>query len=432
MMTNVLDNLDIIKQIGKGSFSNVYLCGMNDIFDEKFIIKEICINKLVSKYISNNSYGNNRIVKQLEKVSKRQKENISDVKPKITPYENNHLQKIVDNDNEENYYYNRLKELIDSEVEVLNMLDNNNVIKFYGSLYQDDIYYLRMEYCNKGDVYDMLKRGELKMDRIIIEFIKQTICGLCYIHNQNFIHRDIKLHNILVKEYNGELCFKISDFGFACYDLNEKKSQKKILCKKYFKLCGTPYYMAPELILNMKSLENFTQFQEENNTKIKKSYLFYDKKVDMWSYGICLYELLFNALPFPNVKSVKELDCFYKGELVGDPQKYIDDLYMKKRLDTRFKKLLSMLLQINPKYRASSDDVMKYTNETFLQNKDFNLKISQIEMPIENMKLKEHVVYNPINKEMLVSDSWIKINNSISLVMKLSVQKGFLDWLLNK
>ena len=149
------DDYEVIKQIGRGSFSNVYLCKQeiplfiseSDDHDELFIIKEININKLVKSYILKNGGGN---IKRIGRVKKVNDDNIG---VNITPYETDD---VLDNA-EQDYYYKRLQELIESEIEILTNLDHPNVIKFYGYTKQNGIYYLRMEYCNGGDVYEFLK-----------------------------------------------------------------------------------------------------------------------------------------------------------------------------------------------------------------------------------------------------------------------------------
>ena len=301
---------DIIKQIGKGSFSNVYLCKQkyhilidNGYKDDLFIIKEININELVKNYMK----GKNKV-----------KNKVNNVGIAITPCDEYEYEY-----EERNYYYKKLEELIDGEIDVLTMLDHENVVKFYGYTKKKGIYYLRMEYCNHGDVYELLKSNinncDLKIKRnsfnggscdFLYEFIKQTATGLKYIHSKNIIHRDLKLHNILIKSGNNGLKFKISDFGFACYDISDKNEDfdlDDLLSKKYYKLCGTPYYMAPEIVLNMKYMENINISEP-----IKKFKIFYDKSIDIWSYGICIYELIFNILPFSNIKNMNDMYLFYK------------------------------------------------------------------------------------------------------------------------
>ena len=116
------------------------------------------------------------------------------------------------------------------------------------------------------------------------EFIRQSSYGLKYLHDKNIIHRDIKLHNILMTQYDNKLIFKISDFGFSCFDLCslkrenvDKVDKEDILSQKYFKLSGTPYYMAPEIICNLKKFANiffviyviYYLFQKKKSWNIK-------------------------------------------------------------------------------------------------------------------------------------------------------------------
>ena len=177
-----------------------------------------------------------------------------------------------------------------------------------------------MEYCNYGDLYTILKKqtkdksilSNFKLrnifggfeDIFIKKFLKDTVSGLKYLHDLNIIHRDIKLHNVLIKnEVGNNFLFKLSDFGFACFDIDTKLNESlnseldfsaSALKKKYYKLCGTPYYMAPEIILNIEEFDQISTPQkvtlgERNKFLDDKMVKFYDKKVDLWSYGICLY-----------------------------------------------------------------------------------------------------------------------------------------------
>lgn len=470
-----------IKQIGRGSFSNVYLCKHNRIStilmeesyinDDLFIIKEININTLVKKYASKNS-GDTPSNYVLQNIQNRinNKNNESPFKIDITPYTHKYRTASVNpkfyKGGEYDYYSDRLRDLIDSEVDILMMLDHTNIIKCYDYSIENDIHYLHMEYCDQGDVYAMLKESKKYNRNIygglsskyIYDFIKQTLSGLLYIHQKNIIHRDIKLHNILIKSLGNDLLYKISDFGFACYDMSNENintdDYDEKIANKYFKLCGTPYYMAPEIILNMNYLENFTKFDDNSLKSTNK--IFYSKKIDIWSYGICLYELIFNSLPFPNVKNLKELESFYKSE----PQIYIDNILNRYKIDEHLKNILQMILKVDPNLRCSIEELMTYIelNIKNILTIKYNYNIeSELDTIINsndntyniiNNKLKTHIVENPIdqstqtinkstletiNKSMLetinISESWEEINKSSSLILKMSLKKGFMDWL---
>jgi len=485
-----IDKFNIVKHIGKGSFSNVYLCKaeldslLNDIYDyEKYyIIKQININVLVDKYMSN-SKSEYRFQKMT------QKKGNSNVSVNITPYSKNNIM-VSSKSTEKDYYYYKLKGLIESEIDVLCMLSHSAIIKFNDYTLLNNIYYLNLEYCDKGDVYYMLKNENEEIDTdFIYEFTKQTSDGLAYMHTNDIIHRDIKLQNILVKtnyvsntsKIKYKYVFKLSDFGFSCYDMNSLKNKKdsydldELLCKKYYKLCGTPYFMAPEIVLNLHKLENFTFYDENKKINLTE---FYDKRIDIWSYGICLYELIMNKMPFSNIKNFKDLEKLYKNE---DIQIYIDSK-IDVITDITFNSILYMSLKVNPDTRCYIDDICNKIHNTNVVKK---IQINDNEEEQNDSSffdILKHIVSNPINtlqntfsslnsnnhntnsnnqitnvkyskqeieKEVstykndkkqddknryssYLMNSWEEINNSSSLMLKLSVQKGFLEWLSKK
>ena len=89
--------------------------------------------------------------------------------------------------------------------------------------------------------------------------------GIAYCHSKNIVHRDIKLENVII---NQDCCIKIIDFGFSIAIPKDKRLSI---------YCGTPSYMAPEMI--------------------KKSH-YYGDAVDVWALGILLYTLLHGRFPF--------------------------------------------------------------------------------------------------------------------------------------
>lgn len=457
-ITDELLNYEVIRQIGKGSFSNVFLC-KNDMplhisesenHEELFIIKEINLNELAKKYIIKSKPKEHfKSENEETKAKVKQTQTSFGGKVTITPYNEMRMNDEINDirSREYEYYFNRLKQLIESEIEILCSVDHKNIIKFYGYTYIKGIFYLRMEYCNGGDVYEYLKKND-DMNRnsfngitneFLYEFIKQTTDALVYLHEKNIIHRDIKLHNVLMKGKNNPI-FKISDFGFACYDLTSISDFDKddILVKKYYKLCGTPYYMAPEIILNMNKLENGPK---DKDIILNKDF-FYNKKIDVWSYGICIYEMMFNILPFSNIKNVEDLEKFYRSVFVQD----IIERRVKKKncLNEDFKTLLLNMLKIDYKQRYSIKDVdnfvktFTFNNLTLDKTKELQDLINCKEHNYkQNEKMKEHIVKNPVNNNIKNNErlkepgeSWEKINKSSSLIMKMSVQNGFLKWLL--
>ena len=143
---------------------------------------------------------------------------------------------------------------------------------------------------------------------------KQLIEGIGYCHSLNICHRDIKLENIIIDEYKKIV---IIDFGFAT------KMQNNQFLKIF---CGTPSYMAPEIVKKQK---------------------YNGINADMWSLGILLYILLIGSYPFIG-ENERDL---YKNIIKGEFN------YKTIKISEEAKFLINSLLQIDPKSRPSCDQV---------------------------------------------------------------------------
>ncbi|EGR28347.1 protein kinase domain protein [Ichthyophthirius multifiliis] len=192
---------------------------------------------------------------------------------------------------------------------------------------------LIMEYIGNNSLYQYLKNK--KKNQLLIYDVKkifrQIIQGVDYIHQKNVCHRDIKLENLLLDD---DLNIKIIDFGFAVCSPHDRKLNS---------FCGTPSYMAPEII---KKVEYSGQ------------------KVDIWSCGIVLYILVCGKFPF---KGYDEKDL-YRKILKNNYQ-------IPSFVDNQTKTLLKKLLSQNPEDRPQSWQVKTYlfifNFQLFLISKDF-------------------------------------------------------------
>ena len=130
-----------------------------------------------------------------------------------------------------------------------------------------------MEFCSGGDFTHFQKKRAIK-EIHIHNYMKQLADGLKYLMENQILHRDLKPQNILITE-GGFL--KISDFGLA----KEYSNMSNKLKQTY---CGSPMYMAPEILHYQK----------------------YDNKSDLWSVGIILYEMITGTPPY-HVKNFYQL-----------------------------------------------------------------------------------------------------------------------------
>ncbi|KAM8960709.1 LIM domain kinase 2 [Pelodytes ibericus] len=165
-----------------------------------------------------------------------------------------------------------------TEVKVMRSLDHPNVLRFIGVLYKDRRLNLLTEYIECGTLKDFL-RGDTCPWQQKVSFAKDISCGMAYLHSVNIIHRDLNSHNCLIK-LDGTVV--VADFGLSRLILEEKprppldrpptkkRTLRKSDRKKRYTVVGNPYWMAPEM-LNGKQ---------------------YDEKVDVFSFGIVLCEII--------------------------------------------------------------------------------------------------------------------------------------------
>lgn len=181
-----------------------------------------------------------------------------------------------------------LKNRLSIEIELMQKYNNNiNIVKLYDVLYSEkkDYLYMILEYCDSGDLSYFIKNNKLTEEQLKY-YMNQLKNGLKYLRDNNIIHRDIKPKNILLTDKNRIL--KICDFGFAKSVINDSLMDT---------LCGSPLYMAPEIINNKK----------------------YNIKSDLWSIGIILYEMIYNNHPLGDPINILDLMDKIKNKKIVYP-----------------------------------------------------------------------------------------------------------------
>jgi len=141
-------------------------------------------------------------------------------------------------------------------------------------LEDDDNYYIVSEFIRGGELFDRIVNLKQFNESKTLHVIHQILLALNYIHKNGIMHRDLKPENILLEsEEAGNLDIKLSDFGFATY-------YKPAGGEGVSLQCGSPLYMAPEIIRS----EDYTE------------------RVDIWSTGVIAYILLSGRPPFGGKK----------------------------------------------------------------------------------------------------------------------------------
>ncbi|XP_041066305.1 cGMP-dependent protein kinase 1-like [Carcharodon carcharias] len=205
----------------------------------------------------------------------------------------------------------RQQEHIRSEKQIMQEAHCDFIVRLYRTFRDHKYLYMLMEACLGGELWTILRdRGSF--DDATTRFY--TACVLeafAYLHSKGVIYRDLKPENIIL---NHRGYAKLVDFGFA----------KKIgFGKKTWTFCGTPEYVAPEIILNKG----------------------HDSSADYWSLGILMYELLTGSPPFSGSDPMQTYNIILRG---------IDMIEFPKKITKNAGTLIKKLCRDNPSERLGN------------------------------------------------------------------------------
>jgi len=236
---------------------------------------------------------------------------------------------------------------IQYETELMKRFNHKNITKILEVFNDEEYMLIIMEYINGGNLFSFVKKRRKLSEKMAKFLFRQIILGIQHIHSKNVVHRDIKLENILIDFDNN---VKICDFGIGKVLENEDE----LLYDK----CGTPMYMAPEIILA----------NDDNGYK--------GFPVDIWSSGITLYIMLSGSLPF-NIKNknnnkedmalnrIKDKNnIFLQNQIVNVKPKEIENISIEA------KNLLKGLLNKNPSKRLTCSQIL---NHPWLKHSNNNM-----------------------------------------------------------
>jgi MAP/microtubule affinity-regulating kinase len=152
---------------------------------------------------------------------------------------------------------------------LLQSLKHPSIVKVLGTFDAPFKFYIMMDLVSGGSLRQLLaEQPSPGLGEVMSRDLFEQICdGVNYCHGRNVVHRDLKLENILMNPETG--CAKLIDFGFA---LQLKSADQRLRV-----FCGTPSYMAPELVMG-KEYSGFC--------------------TDMWALGVVLYGMLVGHVPF--------------------------------------------------------------------------------------------------------------------------------------
>ncbi|KAM9399714.1 serine/threonine-protein kinase DCLK2 isoform 7-T7 [Salvelinus alpinus] len=213
--------------------------------------------------------------------------------------------------------------LIENEVAVLRRVKHPNIIQLIDEVDTPTELYLVMELVKGGDLFDAITSSTKYTERDASVMVFNLAGALKYLHSMNIVHRDIKPENLLVCEYlDGTKSLKLGDFGLAT-----------VVEGPLHTVCGTPTYVAPEIIAEAG----------------------YGLKVDIWATGVITYILLCGFPPFRSEDNLQEdlFDQILVGRL-DFPAPYWDNV------TDSAKELIGRMLQVNVEARYTAQDILSH------------------------------------------------------------------------
>ena len=264
----------------------------------------------------------------------------------------------------------KMKNIAFRENEIVTRFHHINVINVFELIEDKENFYIIMEYCQNGELFEYIVKNKKLSDVEASMFFYQLINGVSYIHKKGVAHRDLKPENILLTK---DKVLKIIDFG-----LSHEVNGDSLLKTK----CGSPSYAAPELI-NDKNYNGF--------------------KIDTWCCGIILYSMVCGYLPFDGENSTE----LFKSILKCEPE-YPDFL------SKNCKKLIKSILVTDPNKRITLEEIK--LSDFYLQGKEF-CKINY-NINLEELDKKSYLIKEEDNRDKItyVSDDNESIKENINKI----------------
>ncbi|XP_056627925.1 phosphorylase b kinase gamma catalytic chain, liver/testis isoform [Triplophysa dalaica] len=265
------------------------------------------------------------------------------------------------------------------EIHVLNLVNGHpSIITLIDSYETTTFIFLVFDLMRRGELFDYLTEKVTLSEKETRSMMRALLEAVQYLHSLNIVHRDLKPENVLLDD---EGHIKLSDFGFSVQlQPNEKLRE----------LCGTPGYLAPEIL----------------KCSMDETHEGYGKEVDLWACGVILFTLLAGSPPFWHRKQLLMLRMIMEGRYQFSSPEWDD------RSDT-VKDLISRLLVVEPTFRLTAEQALAHPFFLQYQKEEVRLfsprKTFRVLIVTVLACIRMQCRYNrarPLTKELLARDPY--------------------------
>ncbi|CAF2175964.1 hypothetical protein HID58_026696 [Brassica napus] len=190
----------------------------------------------------------------------------------------------------------KVRDSLLKEISILRTIDHPNIIRLHEAIETGDRIFLVLEYCSGGDLAEYINLHGKVSEPVAKHFMRQLALGLQALQEKHCIHRDLKPQNLLLSSKEVTPLLKIGDFGFARSLTPEAMAET---------FCGSPLYMAPEIIRNRK----------------------YDAKADLWSAGAILFQLVTGKPPFDGTNQFQLFHNIVRDTELKFPEDALNEIH---------------------------------------------------------------------------------------------------------
>lgn len=215
----------------------------------------------------------------------------------------------------------KLTEQLKKEISIIARCNHDNIIKLFGAFEDKSYIYLIMELANESTLFSKLKKAKKLPESVAAQHLSDIVKALIYLHSQKpaIIHRDLKPENILLSDNK---C-KIADFGWSNITDEFRNT-----------FCGTPDYLAPEMIIGTG----------------------HDEKLDVWTVGVMMYELIEGNPPFTAKEKINDARVMQK---LIEKNILSGNIEFSKEISEDAKNAIRIMLNPKAEFRPTAKEVLQ-------------------------------------------------------------------------